>query len=45
MLFGDEYIDVARIALLHLVIGIFAFFMATIFKQGFVLQEEQDLTF
>ena len=29
---------------LHVVIGIFAFFMAAIFKQGLVLQEEQDLT-
>jgi len=37
--------DLLRIILLHLVIGIFAFFMAAIFKQGYILQEEQDLTF
>jgi Protein of unknown function (DUF2975) len=36
--------DVTVITFLHLVIGIFAFFMAAIFKQGLVLQEEQDLT-
>lgn len=43
--FGDEMIDIVRIILLHLVIGVFAFFMAAIFKQGLLLQEEQDLTF
>ena len=43
--FGEEMIDIVRIILLHLVIGVFAFFMAAIFKQGLVLQEEQDLTF
>lgn len=42
--FGDEVSDIVRIILLHLVIGIFAFFMAAIFKQGVVLQEERDLT-
>jgi hypothetical protein len=41
----EESSDIARIILLHLVIGIFAFFMAAIFKQGLLLQEEQDLTF
>jgi hypothetical protein len=29
---------------LHAILGIFAFFMAAIFKQGLLLQEEQDLT-
>lgn len=43
--FGQELIDIVRIIMLHLVIGVFAFFMAAIFKQGVVLQEEQDLTF
>ncbi|WP_306352203.1 DUF2975 domain-containing protein [Flavobacterium sp. '19STA2R22 D10 B1'] len=32
------------ITMLHFVIGIFAFFMASIFKQGLTLQDEQDLT-
>lgn len=36
--------DIAMITFLHIVIGIFAFFMAAIFKQGLLLQEEQDLT-
>jgi hypothetical protein len=45
ILFGQEFIDLLRIILLHLVIGCFAFFMAAIFRQGLVLQEEQDLTF
>lgn len=43
--FGQELLDIFRITLLHLVIGIFAFFMAAIFKQGLILQEEQDLIF
>lgn len=41
----DEMTDFIRIMFLHLVIGIFAYFMAAIFKQGLILQEEQDLTF
>jgi hypothetical protein len=44
-IFGTELQDMIRIILLHLVIGVFAFFMAAIFRQGVVLQEEQDLTF
>lgn len=36
--------DIMVITFLHLVIGVFAFFMAAIFRQGLVLQEEQDLT-
>ena len=43
--FKDEVKDLVRIMFLHLVIGVFAYFMAAIFKQGLVLQEEQDLTF
>jgi Protein of unknown function (DUF2975) len=34
---------VTTIVLLHFVIGIFAFFLAAIFKQGLTLQMEQDL--
>jgi hypothetical protein len=45
VIFGEDMIDMLRISLLHLVIGVFAFFMAAIFKQGLVLQEEQDLIF
>ena len=44
LVFGKEMADLVRIILLHLVIGIFAYFMAAIFKQGLLLQEEQDLT-
>ncbi|MDB5231237.1 MAG: hypothetical protein JWN76_2042, partial [Chitinophagaceae bacterium] len=36
--------DFIMIIFLHWVIGIFAFFMATIFKQGVRLQNEQDFT-
>ena len=36
--------EIYVLTFLHVVIGIFAFFMAAIFKQGLVLQEEQDLT-
>ncbi|HMK02808.1 MAG TPA: DUF2975 domain-containing protein [Ferruginibacter sp.] len=39
-----EISDMLIITCLHFVIGIFAFFMAAIFKQGLLLQEEQDLT-
>jgi hypothetical protein len=45
LVFGSELFDIIRIGVLHLVIGVFAFFMAAIFKQGLLLQEEQDLTF
>ena len=45
VIFRQELSDLIRIILLHLVIGVFSFFMAAIFKQGLVLQEEQDLTF
>lgn len=42
--FGHELRDAVIIAFLHIMIGVFAFFMAAIFKQGLLLQEEQDLT-
>jgi Protein of unknown function (DUF2975) len=45
LLFQNDMTDLIRIMFLHLVIGVFAFFMAAIFKQGLILQEEQDLTF
>jgi hypothetical protein len=45
LVFRAELFDMIRIGVLHLVIGVFAFFMAAIFKQGLLLQEEQDLTF
>jgi hypothetical protein len=41
---GQEIRDAIIIVFLHLMIGVFAFFMAAIFKQGLLLQEEQDLT-
>ena len=44
-LFGQALSDMLRISFLHIVIGIFAYFMASIFRQGVLLQEEQDLTF
>lgn len=45
LFFRNDISDIIRIMFLHLVIGVFAYFMAAIFKQGLVLQEEQDLTF
>jgi hypothetical protein len=45
VIFGQDLMDMLRITMLHLVIGVFAFFMAAIFRQGLLLQEEQDLTF
>ena len=44
-LFGQALSDMLRISFLHIIIGVFAYFMASIFRQGLVLQEEQDLTF
>jgi hypothetical protein len=45
LLFYHEAVsDVLMLTFLHIIIGIFAFFMAAIFRQGLVLQEEQDLT-
>lgn len=45
VMFRQETADIIRIICLHLIIGVFAFFMAAIFKQGVILQEEQDLIF
>jgi hypothetical protein len=45
LLFGQALADMLRIGFLHIIIGVFAYFMASIFKQGLLLQEEQDLTF
>ena len=45
LLFRNEMSDLLRIILLHVIIVVFAYFMAAIFKQGLLLQEEQDLTF
>lgn len=44
IILGQEIQDVSIIVFLHIMIGVFAFFMAAIFKQGLLLQEEQDLT-
>jgi hypothetical protein len=44
-LFFEEYIRYLIVfTLLHAVIGIFAYFMASIFNQGVLLQNDQDLT-
>ncbi|MBC5773126.1 DUF2975 domain-containing protein [Pontibacter sp. KCTC 32443] len=44
-LFFEEYIQYLIVfTLLHGVIGIFAYFMASIFNQGVLLQNDQDLT-
>ena len=41
----DEMLgDILMLTFLHVIIGIFAYFMAAIFRQGLLLQEEQDLT-
>jgi len=45
MVMKEDASDFVKIIFLHLVIGVFAFFMAAIFRQGLFLQEEQDLTF
>ncbi len=45
IVFKQEFRDAIIIVFLHLMISVFIFFMATIFKQGLILQEEQDLTF
>lgn len=44
LIMGLEVRDLLLITFLHVVIGVFAFFMAGIFRQGLLLQEEQDLT-
>jgi hypothetical protein len=44
VLLGWQLNNAIVIALLHVLAGVFAFFMAAIFKEGLILQEEQDLT-
>ncbi|HEX8334040.1 MAG TPA: DUF2975 domain-containing protein [Segetibacter sp.] len=41
---GDEVANLVSVTFLHMILGVFAFFMAAIFQQGLLLQEEQDLT-
>ena len=43
MLVNEEAEDVFMLVILHAIIGVFAYFIATIFKQGVLLQNEQDL--
>ncbi len=44
-LFFEDYIQYLIVfTLLHAVIGVFAYFMASIFNQGLLLQNDQDLT-
>jgi hypothetical protein len=43
-LMGEGSGNAMTIALLHILAGVFAWFMAVIFRQGLILQEEQDLT-
>jgi hypothetical protein len=42
---NHDWADIIQITFLHLIIAVFAFFMAAIFREGVILQEEQDLTF
>jgi len=44
-IYGYEVQVVITLALLHYVLGIFAYFMAVIFNRGLYLQNEQDLIF
>jgi hypothetical protein len=41
---GKEINDAIIIAMLHMILGIFTYFMCAIFRQGLLLQKEQDLT-
>jgi hypothetical protein len=41
---GEQLAGLIPVTFLHMILGIFAFFMAAIFQQGLLLQEEQDLT-
>jgi hypothetical protein len=43
-IFSIDEVAAKVILVLHFVIGIFAYFMAAIFKQGLSLQEQQDFT-
>jgi hypothetical protein len=42
--FFDEVQDLVNITVLHGIIGVFAYFLASIFDQGVTLQDEQDFT-
>jgi hypothetical protein len=44
LFFTRDVKDLLVIMVLHAIIGIFAWFLSVIFKQGLSLQEEQDLT-
>ena len=44
-LLSEASFDAWNIVGLHLLLGIFIFFMAAIFNQGLKLQDEQDLIF
>jgi phage shock protein PspC (stress-responsive transcriptional regulator) len=43
-IFTDDVRDLVNLTILHGIIGIFAYFMASIFAQGVALQDEQDYT-
>ncbi|NEU07701.1 DUF2975 domain-containing protein [Flavihumibacter sp. R14] len=44
LFFTRDVQDLVIISILHAIIAVFAWFMAAIFKQGLMLQEEQDHT-
>lgn len=44
LFFTRDVRDLLVITVLHAIIGIFAWFLSVIFRQGLFLQEEQDLT-
>jgi hypothetical protein len=44
LFFTSDVQDLVIISILHAIIGVFAWLMAAIFKQGLTLQEEQDHT-
>ncbi|RYF89554.1 MAG: DUF2975 domain-containing protein [Chitinophagaceae bacterium] len=43
LLVNEEAEDVFMLVMLHAIIGVFAYFIAAIFRQGVLLQNEQDL--
>jgi hypothetical protein len=44
LFFTSDVKDLVNLTILHGIIGIFAYFMASIFNQGVALQDEQDYT-
>jgi drug/metabolite transporter (DMT)-like permease len=44
LVLGESISDMLIIGFLHVVLGIFIYFMTAIFRQGLELQNEQDLT-